>query len=82
MSKKSKPTIVSIDGKRKQSKDGAMLELEGERINLESFVLSGEDVNGKRVLFTWNCSPDEMCAFSKTLDALVSKRLTEIMDIE
>jgi hypothetical protein len=46
------------------------------------FVLSGEDINGRRVLLTWNCNIDEMVSFAKTLDVVVTKRIEQIMDID
>jgi hypothetical protein len=79
---KKKPTVVSFDGKKKEKQTGATIEVDGETVHLGAFVLSGEDSEGKRIVYTWNCSPDEMCAFTKTLDVLVSSRLSNLMDIE
>jgi hypothetical protein len=77
-----KPSIVSFEGKKREKRTGAAIEVDGERVQLGAFVLSGEDENGKRIVYTWNCSPDEMCSFAKTLDVLVSNRLSDLMDIE
>ncbi|OZM56525.1 hypothetical protein CIB95_12195 [Lottiidibacillus patelloidae] len=79
---KKKPTVISFDGKKKQKKTGATIEVDGEKVDLGSFVLSGEDTDGKRVVYTWNCSPDEMCAFTKTMEVLVTNRLSELMDLK
>jgi hypothetical protein len=78
---KKKPSVISFDGKKKQKKTGATIEVDGEKVVLGSFVLSGEDADGKRIVYTWNCSPDEMCAFSKTMEVLVSNRLSDLMEL-
>jgi hypothetical protein len=78
--------IIALKGGKRpgieKSNDGARIEVEGELIDLGMFVLSGEDINGRRVLLTWNCNIDEMVSFAKTLDVVVTKRIEQIMDID
>lgn len=75
--------IVAFDGGKKDSKtNNPKLEIEGETLELDGFIMAGETVEGKRVLLTSNVSPDEMTSYLKTLDVVVGKRIESIMDIE
>lgn len=84
MKKNSSGHVIAIDGgKRSPEKStGSYINIEGDIVKLGSFVLSGETDEGKRVLLTFNCSPDELTSYAKTLDIVVSKRIEQIMEIE
>ena len=55
--------------------DTATLEIEGETIHLESFILSGENKEGKRVLLTWNASLDELCSYNAVLNIVIQDKI-------
>lgn len=75
--------IIPLDGGKKDEElSDAKLEIEGEKIELGSFILSGEDKDGKRLLYTWNCSADEMCAYLKSIDVVVTNKVKMIMGME
>lgn len=55
--------------------DIAKLLMDGEEFELSSFVLSGEDKNGRRVLFTYQVSLDETITYTKVLEVLVTEKI-------
>lgn len=55
--------------------EGAILQVEGETIHLESFILSGENKDGKRILLTWNASLDELCSYNAVLNIVVQDKI-------
>ena len=75
-----KHDIIALNGGKSGKKDeGAKLTIDGEEYDLESFVLSGEGPDGKRLLFSWNCSLDEMISYVKVLEVSVIKRVSDAM---
>jgi hypothetical protein len=90
LTEKTDSRIVSINGGKKQKDlksdlkvflEHATLQVDGEITTLGSFILSGETPEGKRVLFTWNCSIDEMISYAATLNCIVNKRVESILNI-
>lgn len=79
-----KPTIVALNSSRKkaESVSGASLTVENEKIDLESFVLSGVDVEGRRCVLTWNCSLDELASYSVVLDTVIRDKVREAINDE
>lgn len=79
-----KPTIVALNGgkKKTQSDAGATLSVENENIELESFVLSGVDVDGRRCVLTWNCSIDELASYSMVLDTVIRDKIRDAINDE
>jgi hypothetical protein len=86
--------VVSLEGGRKPrprrrdrepidgEEEHATLILEGEEINLKKFVLSGESIEGKRVVLTWAVTTDEFLVAVATLQAVANKKLSQIIDGE
>lgn len=74
---KDKVKMITIKGGKEKEeetitvdKDDAVLILNGQVINLESFILCGnamEDGEPNRVVLTWNSSMDEMIIYENTL---------------
>lgn len=74
---KDKVKMITIKGGKEKEeetitvdKDDAVLILNGQVINLESFILCGNTMeNGEpnRVVLTWNSSMDEMIIYESTL---------------
>lgn len=62
-----------------QSKEFATLIVDGESVNLDSFVLSGENTEGKRVLLTWNSSLDQLCSYNAVLNIVVEDKIREAL---
>lgn len=73
------PKVISLNDAKKENSNSAFLKMDGEEYELISFVLSGEDKNGKRVLITWQVSLDEMISCSKVLDVVVHEKVKESM---
>ncbi|WP_162595892.1 DUF3931 domain-containing protein [Bacillus sp. CGMCC 1.16541] len=63
-------------------KKGGSVSIDGERTELNTFILCGEDTNGKRVMLTYNTSIDDMTTLLKTLDVMISERISATMKIE
>lgn len=78
-----KKNIISINGGQPRSKDKtpaadeSVLYVEGERLDLDSFILSGCTVDGKRVLLTWNTSLDELLSYNAVLNIVVQDKVRE-----
>lgn len=79
-----KPTIVPLKGgkKKTESDTGATLLVENEAIHLESFVLSGVDVEGRRCVLTWNCSLDELASYTVVLDTVIRDKVRDAINEE
>jgi hypothetical protein len=84
---KEKVKMVTIQGGKGQanenltvSKDDAVLILNGNVFNLDSFILCGtsiEDGEPDRVVLTWNSSVDEMVVYKNTLSVKIEDKLRE-----
>lgn len=79
--------IIALDGGKNRKKDSnenasdkAKLIIEGEEFELSSFVLSGEGPEGRRMLFNWNCSLDEMISYTKVLDVMINKKIGDAIN--
>jgi hypothetical protein len=83
--KKRDTNIVALEGRKTRSNtqsdddDAAKLLVEGEVYDLDSFVLSGNNKDGKRIIFSWNVSLEEMVGYTKTLDVVCSERIKDAL---
>jgi|GEM_PF-1510939 len=85
MSQKEEKKIIAIDGGKKRRDEKKLsemihLKLGDDDVFLSSFVLSGEDSNGKRVVLTWNTSVDDLINYTKILDVVVTEKIKEVLD--
>ncbi|QST02919.1 DUF3931 domain-containing protein (plasmid) [Pontibacillus sp. ALD_SL1] len=76
--------IIALEGGKKklelsQDTDNASLTIDGETFELDSFVLSGQNKDGKRVIFSWQVSLDEMVVYAKALEVVVNERMKEAL---
>lgn len=76
--------IIALNGGGTRKKDASMpnseesvLFIEGERVELESFILSGCTTEGKRVLLTWNTSLDELLSYNSVLNIVVQDKVRD-----
>jgi hypothetical protein len=77
--------IISIDGGKKQKESNQLtdmihLQLGDDEVYLSSFVLSGEDHEGKRIILTWNTSIDDLINYTKILDVVVCEKIKEVLE--
>ncbi|MBA2870508.1 hypothetical protein HNQ85_000766 [Anoxybacillus calidus] len=77
--------IISIDGGKKQKESNQLtdmihLQLGDDEVYLSSFVLSGEDHEGKRIILTWNTSIDDLINYTKILDVVVCEKVKEVLE--
>jgi hypothetical protein len=77
--------IISIDGGKKRKEANKLtemihLQLGDDEVYLSSFVLSGEDHEGKRIILTWNTSIDDLINYTKILDVVVCEKIKEVLD--
>lgn len=83
MDKKSQNIIALTGGSQKKkdthvpSSEEAVLFVEGERMELDSFILSGCTTEGKRVLLTWNTSLDELLSYNSVLNIVVQDKVRD-----
>ena len=86
MSEKNSNNIIAIDGGKKKSATSennfAKLIVEGQEIDLESFILSGCNSEGRRVLLTWQVSIDELCSYNTVLNVVVEDKIRETLSSE
>jgi len=85
MSQNDDKKIIAIDGGKKRRDEKKLsemihLRLGDDDVYLSSFVLSGEDCNGKRVILTWNTSIDDLINYTKILDVVVTEKVKEVLD--
>lgn len=81
MSKNKDNQIIALNGGKveKDFEDKATLIVEGEKYELESFILSGENLDGRRVLFTWNASLDELCSYNTVLNVVITEKVRDAL---
>ncbi|WP_044747733.1 DUF3931 domain-containing protein [Bacillus alveayuensis] len=77
--------IIAIDGGKKRKEANKLTEMihlqfGDDQVYLSSFVLSGEDHEGKRIILTWNTSIDDLVNYTKILDVVVSEKIKEVLD--
>lgn len=68
--------------KKEESNAGATLTVENESIHLDSFVLSGVDMEGRRCVLTWNCSLDELASYAMVLDTVIRDKVRDAIKDE
>lgn len=76
--------IIAFEGGKKgkisSEDDSAILIVEGEQIDLDSFVLSGQNKDGSRVMLTWGCSLDSLTSYTKVLEVVVNEKIKEALN--
>lgn len=55
----------------------SVLICDGKGIDLENFILCGNDTDGNRIVLTWNTSLDENLVFKEILDITIQDQVRE-----
>ena len=79
--KETKKNLVAIKGGKNQGdkEDIAILRVDGEVVELESFVIAGETPEGKRTVINWNTSADQLLRYGKIVDIVVYQSLAPLI---
>lgn len=75
--------LVSIKGGKSTEDESQIAKKEtyivvnGEKIDMDSFILCGNSIEGDKVVLTWNSSPDEMILYKNFLSIMVEDKYRE-----
>lgn len=76
-----KPNVISLNQKNENKEDIlARLTVDDDSLDLDSFILSGVNKEGKRCVLTWNCDIDELASYLVILDSVVKDKIKESMN--
>lgn len=57
----------------------AKLEVEGKMHELRRFIISGETPEGKRLIFTWNASLDDIISYNYVLNICIEDKVRDAL---
>jgi hypothetical protein len=78
-----KYNVIDIDPKRAQKINNlfSKLYVENEVIDFQNFIISGYNKNEERVVLTWSCQVDDLCAHSKLLEIVVNDKIRGALNL-